>query len=270
MPASAFVLALGSALLHAGWNAFAADADDPQAMTAAAVLAALALFAIPAALTWRVEAEALPYLAASTCVHGSYLLLLTAAYRRAELSLAYPLARGIAPPLVLLLAVVFTGADASAWQVAGVVAVGAGALLVRGAADGDALGVALALATGVAIAAYTILDKQGLEYASPLAYLELLLIGPCVMLVAVFGRGGRLRAHMDLRAVGQGSAMLGSYGLILVALTMAPAAPVAAVRESSVVFAVAIGALILHEQVGPRRAAGAAVVTLGLAAVSLG
>ena len=158
--------------------------------------------------------------------------MLALAYARDELSAAYPLARGSAPVLVLVGSAIALGSSASALQVAGVAVVAAGVLALRGASW---RGAGLALGVGACIAAYTIVDKQGVRHASPLAYLELVLVVPAIAYVVAMRRTltPSLRSLAPLAGVG----MVGAYGLTLAALRIAPPASVAAVRESSVVIA---------------------------------
>ena len=102
MPPSALLLALGAAMLHAGWNVLLARARDVRAATAVALVVGVILFAPFAAATWRVEVSALPWIACSAALELVYFVLLTAAYGRSDLSLVYPIARGVAPVLVLV------------------------------------------------------------------------------------------------------------------------------------------------------------------------
>ena len=132
MPADALALALGAAVLHALWNVLLARTRDPQAATAAAFCMAVAIWAPVAAVRWRVEAGAWKYIAGSAAFELAYVLLLSAAYASAPLSVFYPIARGLAPVLVLVVAVLALGAATSWNQAVGVCAVGAGILLVRG------------------------------------------------------------------------------------------------------------------------------------------
>ena len=140
MPATALALALAAAALHAGWNILIARAGDPEGAGAAAILIGVAAFAPVAALTWRVEWAAVPYIGASATAELAYFALLAAAYRRYDLSVVYPIARGAAPVLVLVVAVVATSAQASALEVAGVAIVAVGIMLVRGVHVGGRLG----------------------------------------------------------------------------------------------------------------------------------
>lgn len=274
MPAGALGLALAAACAHALWNLLIARARDPEAATAVALGVAVVVFAPVAVLAWDVEREAVPYIAASAALELAYFALLAAAYARAELSLVYPLARGLAPVFVLAVAVAFLGAGTSGAQVAGVFAVGAGVLLVRGIeGERDGVGAALAVAVAACIAGYTLVDKDGLRYADPIPYLWLVLVPVAVGYGAAQWRArgpGALRAEAGVSTLLAALAMFGAYALALAALRLAPAAAVAAVRESSVVIATALGAVVLRERVTPARAAGAVLVAAGVGAIALG
>jgi drug/metabolite transporter (DMT)-like permease len=225
-----------------------------------------------AAFAWSVDASAWPFIAASATLELAYFALLAAAYRRTELSLVYPVARGLAPVLVLLGAVVLTGADTSSAQIAGVGLVTLGVLLVRGMRAGNRAPVALGLAIACCIAAYTVVDKHGVEHASPLAYLELITvaIGAAYAGTIAAVRGpASLRAELNARAVAAGVASFAAYGLVLAALQLAPAASVAAVRETSVLIATALAACFLKEHVTRWRFVGATLVVGGIALLSL-
>ena len=115
VPADALALALAAAALHAGWNVLIARAGDPEGAGAAAILFAVVVFAPVAALTWeRATGRRCPYMAVSAAAELVYFALLAAAYRRSEMSLVYPIARGLAPVLVLVAAAVATSAEPSA------------------------------------------------------------------------------------------------------------------------------------------------------------
>jgi drug/metabolite transporter (DMT)-like permease len=272
VPASAFALALGAAVLHATWNALLARSRDVRAATTVALVVAVVLFAPIAAATWRVESAAVPWIVASAALELVYFLLLTAAYQRSDLSLVYPIARGSAPVLVLAGATV-AGVALGLWQAVGVVLVGLGVILVRGVQGTvDRRGFALALVIGGTIAGYTLVDKEGIAHASTLAYLELVLAPVALAtLVVQLAAGGptALRGAASWTAVLAGVLSFAAYALALAALEIAPAASVAAVRESSILFAVGLGALLLRERVSPARAAGAALVVAGVALVAL-
>jgi uncharacterized membrane protein len=268
VPAAALALALAAALLHAVWNVLLARTRDVEAATAVAVGLGVLFFAPFAAASWQVEWSAVPYIAASSVFQLAYFVLLAAAYRRAELSLVYPLARGLAPVFVLVVAVAALGAGTSAAQVVGVLLVAVGVVLVRGLRGGDRVGVLLGLAVASTIAGYTLVDNGGIEHADAVAYLELALIGPAIVYLAFVGRE-RARRALSPAVAGVALASFGAYVLVLAALDLAPAAPVAAVRETSVVIATALAAVVLRERVSAVRAAGAVLVAAGVVALGL-
>src|SRR5829696_8033629 len=262
MSSAALGLALGAAVLHALWNLLLAGSRDVLAATAVALGSSLVV-ALPFAIaTWGIERAAIPWLVASGALELLYFFTLTAAYQRAELSLVYPLARGGAPVLVLLGAAA-TGYEPSAIEVLGVLAVAAGVVLVRGLRGGDRLGALLGLLIAAQIAGYTLVDAEGIEHASPVPYLLLVLLPSAVGAALVSGRG-RLRAEWRMRAVLAGCGGFLAYVLVLAALKLAPAA---AVRETSVLFAVGLAAPLLGERVGAARVAGAALVVCGVLAL---
>ena len=270
MPTTAFLLALGAAVLHATWNLLLAGAPDPRAATAAALATALVVFAPVAALAGGVDGAAIPYVVASAALETAYFLLLSAAYRSGDLSAVYPVARGAAPVLVLLAGIAGLGGQVGALQVLGVVLAGAGVVAVQ---RGHETAIVLALATAATIAGYTLVDHAGLRHADPLPYLWLVTAPSAVLTVALTAReqgAPAVVAAFTPRTVVAGLATFAAYGLVLAALQRAPAAPVAAVRETSIVLAVAAGALLLHEPVGRLRWAGAIAVTGGVALVALG
>jgi drug/metabolite transporter (DMT)-like permease len=269
VPLPAFLLALGAAFVHAAWNLLIARARDPEAATAVALLSAVVVMAPVLALGWELEAEAWPYIAASSALELVYFALLGAAYRRAEVSVVYPLARGVAPVLVLVAGVVALGAETTAVQALGVCLVGLGVLLVRGLArPAGSAAVVFGLAIACSIAAYTLVDDEGIRYANAVTYLELTLIAPAAGYALGIGwlkGGAALRAAFAPATVVAGLGMWVAYGLVLAALARAEAAPVAAVRETSIVIATLGAALFLGEPVGRSRLAGAVLVAAGVA-----
>jgi drug/metabolite transporter (DMT)-like permease len=275
VPATALALTLTAAFLHAGWNLLLARAPDTQAATGVALLAGIAAGAPLAIGDWSLHAAALPWLGTATLFQLAYIVLLARAYSGdGELSVVYPLARGLGPVLVLVVGVTVLGQHASALQGAGVLAVAAGVLLVRGARLSVGSGTSLAIAIGVCIAGYTLADAHGIRHASSLTYVEVEMVLPAFGYLALLARE---RGALHLRRVEHageaalaGVAMIGGYALVLLALRRAPAPAVAAVRESSVVIATALAAVVLHEAVTRVRLLGSAVVVGGLALIALG
>jgi drug/metabolite transporter (DMT)-like permease len=272
VPASALLLTLCAAALHAGWNVLLARARDVRAATTVALGLAVVLFAPVAALTWRVEPAAIPWIVASAALELAYFFLLTTAYRGSDVSLVYPIARGTAPVLVLVGATA-AGAALGAGEAVGVVLVGAGVLLVRGLRGrADTRGIVVALAIAATIAGYTLVDNQGIEHAAAIPYLEVVLVPVAlagVLSYLLAGRWASLRAEVGASTLAASLGVFGAYALVLAALALASAPAVAAVRESSILFAVVLGALVLREPVGRTRLAGAALVVGGVVLVAL-
>ena len=267
MPLDALALALGAAGLHALWNLLLARERDTEAATAVALVALVAVLVLPAALTWRVDADAIPFIVGSAALELAYVALLATAYRRYELSLVYPVARGLAPVLALLIVVAAGGARPSTVGVVGVVAVAIGVLLVRGA-RGDLGGLAFGIVIAAAIAGYTVVDRYGIRHAAAGPYLLLVMLGPALVYPFFVGVR-RARTAVAPVTVVIGGASAAAYLLVLLALRLASAPAVAAVRESSVVIATAAAAVVLHERVSSTRLAGAAVVAAGVALLAL-
>ena len=233
------------------------------------------VFAVPAVLAWDVDAAAWPYIFASAALELLYFALLAAVYSRADYTFAYPIARGVAPVLVLIVSVAFLGASVGLAAALGVLAVTGGVLLVRGVggAHGDRLALVLALGVGACIAGYTLVDYRGVRHAGAIPYFEVVLVlaaVPYVATVAIVRGVAPLRAAVDRRSLPAGGAMVAAYVLVLAALERAEAAPVAALRETSVVMAAAGAAIAGRERVGAARLAGAALVVVGVAAIALG
>jgi drug/metabolite transporter (DMT)-like permease len=267
MPAAALVLALLSAVSSAVWNLLVKQSRDTEAVTAVALAIAVVLFS-PALVFGHISFAAWPYIGASAVLELIYFALLAAAYRRAELSLVFPLARGLAPVLVLLIGLVALHDRASAGELAGVLLVAVGATAVRGIKiKGGLADTGIALLIAVCIAGYTLVDKHGVSLASPAAYLEAvmaLLVLPYLALVARTRGLQPLRRELRPRTAIIGIGIIGGYALVLYGLRLAAAAPVAAVRESSVVIGTALAAIVLRERVGPARFCGACLVAAGV------
>jgi drug/metabolite transporter (DMT)-like permease len=270
---------LAAGFLHAGWNALLKSAPGGDALLDTAAVAAgsavcglavIPLVALPDPAAWK-------FAAASALVHFAYYATLAQAYRAGDLSFAYPLMRGTAPLLVTLLGIVFLREWPSPQIAIGVVLICLGIVSVAFArrARHGAPATAWALANAAIIAAYTLIDGAGarasgnpLAYVAWLSFLEgLLFLGWVVArrgrpAIAYLARGWR-------RGLAAGAASMAAYGIVLWAMTRAPVAAVAALRETSVLFAALIGALWLREGFGLRRLAGAASIVLGIAALKL-
>jgi drug/metabolite transporter (DMT)-like permease len=273
-------LALGAAFLHALWNVLLAGSRDSVAATGALLLFGVVLLAPAALLAGDVSSSAVPFIAASAALELAYFVLLARAYRGGELGIVYPVARGSAPVLVLGAAVLGLGKGVSELAALGVVLVAGGVLLLglssvggqkRHMRDKDgphSRDPVLGLAIGVAIAGYTLIDSEGLDHADPLPYLFLVAAVSAVAYngaLVLSGRASELRAEMSGRTLAAAAATFGAYAMVLAALQMAPAAPVAAVRESSIVIAALMAWLFLGEE---RRLGGAVLVAAGVALIA--
>ncbi len=268
MPADALALALGAAALHALWNLLLARESDTEAATAVAVCALVGVLVLPAALTWRVEGAAVPFIAGSAVLELGYVGLLAAAYRRFELSVVYPVARGLAPVLALVLTVLVSLNGPSGGEVGGVLAVAVGVFLVRGRLRGSVGGLGVGAVIAAAIAGYTVVDRYGIQHANAAPYLLLVMAGPAGVYALGVGRA-RVRRAVSPATVVVGAASAGAYLLVLLALRLASAPAVSAVRETSVVIATGLAAVVLRERVGPARLAGAVLVAAGVALLAL-
>jgi len=266
-------LALGAAVLHAGWNVLLAGARDTRAATAGVLIFGVALLAPPALVTGGVSAEAVPFIAASAALELAYFVLLARAYAGGELSVIYPIARGSAPVVVLVFGALALRENVSAGAAVGVLLVAAGVLLVGLGAFHFRFAMESAqpprdllfgLAIGAVIASYTLVDSEAVEHADPIAYL-CLVVAPCAVLYPALTR---TRPDLGARTALTAAATFGAFLMVLAAFRLAPAAPVAAVRETSVVIAALLAAVFLHEAVGVRRLAGALCVVAGVAAIA--
>jgi drug/metabolite transporter (DMT)-like permease len=264
---SALGLALGAAFLHAVWNLLLRASRDAEGATAVSVVAFVAVLAPVAAVTWDVDGDVWRFAVPSGLLELGYVALLAAAYRRFELSLVYPVARGLAPVAALVIALVVVRAEVSAAEAAGVLVVAAGVLLVRGASTrgGMALGILIACAIG----AYTVIDRYGISHADAPSY-ALLVMLPAAVAYPSFVGGRRVRAAVSPVSLGVGALAAAAYVLVLLALRQASAPAVAAVRETGVVIAAVLGALVLREHVTRARFAGAVLVAAGVAVLAVG
>jgi len=273
-----FAAVLLGALLHASWNALVKSSRDKDLDMAVIHLIGSLLMIPVVAWVGLPDAKAWPYLAASITVHIGYYLALTGAYKHGELGLTYPLMRGAAPLLVALSAALTLGETLSPLAWAGVVGISAGVLVLgfHRQALREPKAVGFALANAVIIAAYTVLDGLGvrasgnaLQYTATLFLLD----GWPFALLMFATRGNALgryaRHRWPVASVGA-CASLGSYGIALWAMTQAPVASVAALRETSVLFAVLMGSWFLKEAFTPRRLVGACVIVAGVMALRLG
>ena len=277
MTPSVLLAVLGAALLHASWNALLKRRGEPL-LAAVLVVAGSSCVAIvllpflpaPARASWG-------FIAASSVVQTIYYLLLIETYRDGQISHAYPLMRGCAPLLVGLVNGPLTGDRLSAGQWAGMLLICGGVLgqWIAAPASGARRTTMFALLTAGVIAAYTLVDGQGVRRSgAPAAYTLWIFLLTGAFVCAWTARGRLLalaafaRANPLVAPLG-GLASVGSYGIALWAMTRAPVAAVAALRETAILFATAIAAFILREPIGRARLAAVALIACGAVAMRL-
>jgi drug/metabolite transporter (DMT)-like permease len=281
MDVTVFIAVLAAAACHAGWNAVIKGGGDPL-MTTAIVTIAAGLVGLP---FWPwvglPSAAAWPWVIASIVVHLFYFASLIEAYRHGDLSQVYPIARGAAPLMTAAASTVIIGEQLSllAWGGLLVLVLGVVLLSLRG---GDSIakfnwrGIGYALATAVTICAYTIVDGIGARVSgNPASYTLAIFAGGSLAMaayivarrgVASFTTGG---SQWRIGLFGGGLQVV-SYGIAIWAMTMAPIAIVAALRETSVLFGALIAVVILKERLHAIRVAAALLIVAGLVALRLG
>jgi drug/metabolite transporter (DMT)-like permease len=269
LPLSALTLALGSAVLHAAWNLLLGRARDVQAATATTFVLSIVITLPFAIVWWHADPSVWPYALASTVLEAVYVIALALAYRRSEVSFVYPATRGLAPLLVLGFAVVWLGHHASWAEVAGVLLVCVGVVLVRGpGGNHDSTALLLTATLAVSIAGYTLVDRAGIQRAGALTYFVLTLALPCLIYPPLVGARA-IRRELGWAVGAAALANVGSFTLGLLALRHGSAAAVLAVRSSSVVLATALAGRLLAERVSRGRLAGSVLVFAGIALLAL-
>lgn len=270
------VAVLIAAVTHASWNAIAHAIKDQLlsftlisggGLLIGALLVCFAPF--PATGAW-------PYLLVSACLHVAYMLLLMRSFTLGDFGQMYPIARGTAPLVVTVLAAVFVGERPDGWATAGVAVASAGLVGValwgiRGSGKRPHRPALLAaLATGLAIAGYTTVDGVGVRASgTPLGYVGWLMIleGMAIPAYALYRRRCELLPQLRpfaLRGLLGAALSVTAYGLVLWAQTRAALAPIAALRESSIIVGAAIGTLFFKERFGAPRLAAAGVMVVGI------
>jgi len=277
MSAGIVVIVLGAALLHALWNALVKGAHDKTVMLGLIALGhvvpgvvVVALVPSPGWVIW-------PYIVASTVIHWGYYYFLNIAYRLGDLSVMYPIGRGLAPVLIALGAQVWVGETLPWLAWVGILTVSGGIMvLTRGhlTSSLSRAGLLAALGVAVMVAAYSLVDGVGVRLSSnALAYVGWLFSLEFIVALFVFStRMERLRA-LPPRAIAMG--VLGgvisgtAYGLVLYAKTLAPLGVVSALRETSVIFAAMIGVWWFGEGPKGNRLLAACVVAAGIVVIGL-
>ena len=270
---------LGAGLLHATWNALlkSAPGGDPMLDTATIVAGSAVCGLVVIPFAGMPDAAAWKFAAVSSLIHWAYYVTLAHAYRTGDLSFAYPLMRGSAPLIVTVLGILFLREWPTPQVALGIALISLGIVAIAFARPGrhppSAAG--WALANAAIIATYTLIDGAGARASgNPLAYVSWLIFLEGIPFLAWIWMRQRSVAFTYIargwrRGLIGGAASLGAYAIVLWAMTRAPVAAVAALRETSVLFAALIGAVLLKEGLGLRRLAGAASVVAGVAALKL-
>jgi drug/metabolite transporter (DMT)-like permease len=275
---------LGAAALHALWNSLVKSASD-KFLSSAVVAIWCGLIAVLVALVLpRPASAAMPFIIASAIIHIVYFMLVGQLYRNADLSVAYPIMRGLAPLIAAIIALVTLGEAPAPIASLGVAALVAGVLAMgaSGLAHGriDRPTIIVALVNSAVIAVYSVIDGEGARISgsgaafafaynswadalTALAYLPIILF--------LRGRPAAIALVRDWRLglIGGVAAFLG-YAIVIWAMTQAPIAAVAALRETSVVFAAIIGVVALREPFHAQRAIAALVILAGIILLRIG
>jgi drug/metabolite transporter (DMT)-like permease len=270
-------ITLVAALLHAVWNAMAHGVSDRLVGFALIGVAYTVICGVAVLVLGLPPSTAWPFILASALIHAIYTVLLWASYQLGEFSQVYPVARGTAPLVVAVIEVVL-GHSLPVLQLVGIVVISLG--LISLALDGGSLSRAAlpalgaAVATGISIAGYTVIDASAVSTTPVLVYAAWMFLfqGPVMPLVALVRRGSSLRTQGRTALVmglTGGVVSLVAYGLVLFAQTSGATAAVAALRETSIVFGAIMGAVFFGERFGVGRVLAAAVVALGIVLVNL-
>lgn len=270
----AYACVLAASLLHAAGHALL-KAGNERRFARSSISSSCGLLAAPALLVLPAPDGAWGWLGLSVAIKLMHFHVLLRLYQSSDFSAAFPVARGVAPLGTALLAAVLLGDPARPVQVAGMVVCAGGLLLMSAGRHLSRTGLAQALACGALTVAYTLVDAQGVrEAASPMAYVVwmFVILGAVVLaqlvVAANLGRASGVRGELTLGLVAGGLTFV-TYGVALMAFRYAPAGPVAALRETSVLFGTLIAAAWLKEKVGLTRVAAASLIVAGTALILL-
>lgn len=271
-------LVLLAALMHASWNAIVKTGGDGLLMFVLFKAPTMGIGAVVLAVVGLPNAASIPYAIGSAASFSAYCFLLIWAYRVGDFNFVYPVARGSAPLGVALLSGLLLGERLSGPGLGGILVISAGIAILAyhpGTIARHIPDLLRALGVGLCIAVYTLFDGVGARISgNVLGYTAMLSIfsGIPLMAAAFFLRGGEtidfLRREWKAGIIG-GVMMFTAYAIVIYALTLSQMAQVAALRETSVIFAAVIGTLILKEPLGVKRIFAATVVAGGIILVAL-
>ena len=289
MTAVSLILVLLAAVAHASWNLLLKRADDPEVFAWCLLLVATVLLApLGVVLLFynSVDVTGLWFILATIVLHVLYFNLLARGYVQGDLSLVYPVARGMGPMLVPVLAVVFLNEKIEPLAIVGIAAIIGGIYTISWWGNFHQVlrspllflksaGMRYAVLTGLTIAAYSIVDKEGVGHVQPLLYMYFLIIGTATMLApyVLFHKGVKSvrtewRAHAVPITIG-GLLTFAAYGLVLTAFSLSQVSYVAPAREVGIVIGVMLGVFLLKEPFGLGRLLGSGFVVAGLALIAL-
>jgi drug/metabolite transporter (DMT)-like permease len=290
MTGLAVVLVLISAFAHASWNLMVRRSDTPE-LTNWMMAGTGAVLVTPVAIYFWITNPPAPvgwlFIAGTIALHIAYFFTLGRAYKYGDLSIVYPVARGLGLALIPVLGVTVLSETVSVLGAVGIGLIFFGVVVV-GSSSGEGLrvwmrpgslladrGVLFALMTGILIAAYSSLDKRGVDHVEPVFYMFMLQLGGSIgvypLLRASYARQefiGEIRQRWRIGIIG-GALQFAAYGLVLSAFRLSPVSYVGPFRELGIVFGVVMAALILRESVTRNRAIGAASIGIGAAIVAI-
>ena len=289
MTAVSLILVLLAAVAHASWNLLLKRADDPEVFAWCLLVVATVLLApLGVVLLFynSVDVTGLWFILATIVLHVLYFNLLARGYVQGDLSLVYPVARGMGPMLVPVLAVVFLNEKIEPLAIGGIAAIIGGIYTISWWGNFHQLlrspllflksaGMRYAVLTGLTIAAYSIVDKEGVGHVQPLLYMYFLTIGTATMLApyVLFHKGVKsVRTEWRANAVPitiAGLFTFAAYGLVLTAFSLSRVSYVAPAREVGIVIGVMLGVFLLKEPFGLGRLLGSGFVVAGLALIAL-
>lgn len=280
MPLIVMVTVLLAALMHASWNFLVKRSENHDLSISGVVIGHLPFSLAAILISPRIDDGAWPFVLASAILHTLYQLFLLAAYRLGDLSQVYPLARGVAPLLVTFVSTLFLGMGLAGWEQFGVLIIGTGimslSLIRTESGEHNLPAVGAALITGVFIAAYSLVDGLGARKAGTALGFYGWLSTLNAFLFALFMRfrrpgvvTGALGRNWRFTLFGGGVSFAG-FGMITWAFTQAPIPMVAALRETSIIFALLLGVLVLKERLSVLKIAATIATLAGVGLLRLG
>ena len=284
MPLSAYLLVLVSAFAHASWNVLLKKSHDKEIFIWLAQLFMFLLFFPLFILITRyqgIESSGWMYIIGTSVLHAFYFIFLSRSYEHGDVSEVYPIARGTGPAIVPILGIVVFDEIVSLPAAAGIIFVCIGIFgIYRSSLLSNVLSnplkivknksVAYSLLTGITIAAYSICDKKGVEYVHHMAYMYLMMVGSSGLLTPfIFARKQISDIQVEIRANWRTICIVGvltfaAYSMVLFALEIGKLSYVWPVREVSIIIAVFLGRIFLHEKFESIRIAGACAIVAGV------